>query len=144
MRITRGRVAAVLMGAAAAVCTVAAPAQAAIAPMTVTVDPVATINPGNTVTTTGTVTCPVGNTFYGYAKVRQPGRVPNAVVGTGLFFGPGNPVACTGAPQPWAVTTQPTGTGTFVPGAAEVQAVMSTQGPAGLNTVQVFVPVTLV
>ena len=42
----------------------------------------------------------------------------------------------------WIVTTSAAGK-PYVPGPAEVQAIFSTQGPAGLNTVQVFVPVVL-
>lgn len=118
-------------------------AEAAVAPLTVTVDPAGTANPRNTATVSGTVTCPVGNVFYGWAQVRQPGRVPNATSARGLFGDSSHPVACTGELQPWLVTTIPAAK-PFVPGTAEVQAVFSTQGPAGLNTVQVFQTVILV
>lgn len=128
--------------AAAAVAIGAGTASAAVAPMTVTIDPAGTANPGNTATVSGTVTCPLGNVFYGFAQVRQPGRVPNATSARGLFGDSAHPVACTGAPQPWLVTTTPASK-PFVPGGAEVQAVFSTQGPAGLNTVQVFGQVVL-
>jgi hypothetical protein len=137
------RVGAVLAAAGAAVAVGAGSAAAAVAPMTVTVDPAGTANPGNTATVSGTVTCPLGNVFYGYAQVRPPGRVPNATSARGLFGDSAHPIACTGAPQPWLVTTTPAAK-PFVPGPAEVQAVFSTQGPAGLNTVQVFQPVVLV
>jgi hypothetical protein len=121
----------------------ASSASAAVAPMTVTVDPAGTANPGNTATVSGTVTCPLGNTFYGYADVRQPGRVPNATTARGTFGDSAHPIACTGVPQPWTVTTTPASK-PFVPGPAEVTAVFSTQGPAGLNTVQKVQTVTLV
>ena len=140
-RRVRAAAAAAAVGVAAAVGMWASPASA-LAPMTVTVDPAGTANPGNTATVSGTVTCPAGNTFYGTATVRQPGRVPNATSAQGIFGSPQQPIPCTGAPQPWTVTTSPAGK-PYVPGPAEVQAIFSTQGPAGLNTVQVFAPVVL-
>lgn len=109
-------------------------AYAATAPMTVTVNPAGTANPDGSATVSGTVTCPAGNVVYGYADVWQPVRTASTAYGRGLFGTVTAPISCTGAPQPWRVTTI-SRRGVFVPGSADVRAVLSTQGPAGLNTV---------
>lgn len=119
--------------AVGAVMLSAAPASA-LAPLTVTVNPAGTANPDGSATVSGTVTCPAGNTFYGYADVWQPVRTAQTAYGRGLFGDVRHQVACTGSPQPWSVTTTSHTGLPFAPGSADVRAVFSTQGPAGLNT----------
>lgn len=115
----------------------------AAAALTITVNPAGTANPDGNATVSGTVTCPAGNTFYGYADVWQPAAVPGATHRRGLFGDSAHQIPCTGLPQPWTVTTV-SGRGLFVPGPAQVYATFATQGPAGLNTVQTpAVPVVL-
>jgi hypothetical protein len=128
------RVGAVLAAVGAAVAIGAGPAAAAVAPMTVTVNPAGTANPDGSATVSGTVTCPLGNTFYGYADVWQPVRTAQTAYGRGLFGDVRRQIACTGVPQPWQVTTT-SRTAPFLPGPDDVRAVFATQGPAGLNTV---------
>lgn len=120
---------------AALVLAPAAPALAAVAPLTVTVNPAGTANPDGSATVSGTATCPAGNTFYGYADVWQPVRTAQVARGRGLYGDAAHQIPCTGTPQPWTVTTTANRVGTFVPGPADVRAVFATQGPAGLNTV---------
>ena len=110
-------------------------ALAAVAAMTVTVNPAGTANPDGSATVSGTVTCPVSNTFYGYADVWQPARTAYTARGRGVFGDVRHQIPCTGSPQPWTVTTTANRIGAFVPGPADVRAVFATQGPAGLNTV---------
>lgn len=130
---TRMRAAVAALGAAAAVCAFTAPAAAALAPLAVTVNPAGTANPDGSATVSGTVSCPVGNTWYGYADVWQPVRTASTAYGRGVFGTATSPVPCTGEPQPWTVTTT-SRRGVFLAGPADVRAVFSTQGPAGLNT----------
>ena len=102
--------------------------------MCVTVDPAGTANPDTSVTVSGTVACPAGNTWYGNVRVWQDVSGPVAKTDQVLVGGPQTQFACSGAPQPWTATTRPIG---YHPGSARVIAVFSTQGPAGLSTVQV-------
>lgn len=137
------RIVVALAAAAGAVLAAASPAQAAVAPMTVTVNPAGTANPDGSATVSGTVTCPVGNTWYGYADVWQPARTAYTARGRGLFGTVREQIPCTGLPQPWTITTTANRVGVFTPGPADVRAVFATQGPVGLNTVARDQPVVL-